>query len=236
MNKVYKITGMTCQGCSDGIQNALSSQHSINYVNVDLESSSLDINTSENVSLNDLNLFIKDLGNYKIINNSFLPNLIEYFTSKKTLFLALLIVVFASLSIQVSTDNFSIKNWMISYMGVFYLIFSFLKLIDVKGFSITFSKYDLISKNIPSFAMIYPFIELFLALAYLSESFLLISYSLTLIFMTSQSIGVFISLQKKEIIRCACMGSSINLDISSLTLIENLIMIFMASYMVLNFI
>ena len=95
---------------------------------------------------------------------------------------------------------------------------------------------DLISKNIPSFAMIYPFIELFLALAYLSESFLLISYSLTLIFMTSQSIGVFISLQKKEIIRCACMGSSINLDISSLTLIENLIMIFMASYMVLNFI
>jgi copper chaperone CopZ len=236
MNKVYKITGMTCQGCADGIQNALSSQHSINYVNVDLESSSLDINTSENVSLNDLNLFIKDLGNYKIINNSFLPNLIEYFTSKKTLFLALLIVVFASLSIQVSTDSFSIKNWMISYMGVFYLIFSFLKLIDVKGFSITFSKYDLISKNIPSFAMIYPFIELFLALAYLSESFLIISYSLTLIFMMSQSIGVFISLQKKEIIRCACMGSSINLDISSLTLIENLIMIFMASYMILNFI
>ena len=150
--------------------------------------------------------------------------------------MALLIVIFASLSIQVSTDSFSIKNWMISYMGVFYLIFSFLKLIDVKGFSITFSKYDLISKNIPSFAMIYPFIELFLALAYLSESFLLISYSLTLIFMTSQSIGVFISLQKKEIIRCACMGSSINLDISSLTLIENLIMIFMASYMILNFI
>ena len=236
MNKVYKITGMTCQRCADGIQSALSSQHSINYVNVDLESSSLDINTSENVSLNDLNLFIKDLGNYKIINNSFLPNLIEYFTSKKTLFLALLIVVFASLSIQVSTDSFSIKNWMISYMGVFYLIFSFLKLIDVKGFSITFSKYDLISKNIPSFAMIYPFIELFLALAYLSESFLIISYSLTLIFMMSQSIGVFISLQKKEIIRCACMGSSINLDISSLTLIENLIMIFMASYMILNFI
>ena len=101
-------------------------------------------------------------------------------------------------SIQVSTDSFSIKNWMISYMGVFYLIFSFLKLIDVKGFSITFSKYDLISKNIPSFAMIYPFIELFLALAYLSESFLIISYSLTLIFMMSQSIGVFISLQKKR--------------------------------------
>lgn len=236
MNRVYKITGMTCQGCADGIQNALSSEHSINYVNVDLGSSSLDIKTSENVSLNDLNLFIKDLGNYKIINNSFLSNFIEYFTSKKTLFLALLIVIFASLSIQVSTDSFSIKNWMISYMGVFYLIFSFLKLIDVKGFSITFSKYDLISKNIPSFAMIYPFIELFLALAYLSESFLLISYSLTLIFMTSQSIGVFISLQKKEIIRCACMGSSINLDISSLTLIENLIMIFMASYMILNFI
>ena len=123
---------------------------------------------------------------------------------------------------------------MISYMGIFLLIFSFLKLIDIKGFSITFSRYDMISKIIPGFAIIYPFLELVLALSFLSKSFLFIAYLLTLIFMTSQFIGVFISLQRKEIIRCACMGSSINLEISYLTLFENFIMIVMSFYMIIR--
>ena len=125
---------------------------------------------------------------------------------------------------------------MISYMGIFFLIFSFLKLIDVKGFSGSFKKYDLISKIIPGFAITYPFLELFLALAFLSSYFLITSYIMTLIFMTSQFFGVFISLQKKEVIKCACMGSSINIDISTLTLIENLVMILMSSYMIIIFI
>ena len=123
---------------------------------------------------------------------------------------------------------------MISYMGIFLLIFSFLKLIDIKGFSVTFSRYDMISKIIPGFAIIYPFLELVLALSFLSKSFLFIAYLLTLIFMTSQFIGVFISLQRKEIIRCACMGSSINLEISYLTLFENFIMIVMSFYMIIR--
>ena len=59
---------------------------------------------------------------------------------------------------------------------------------------------------------------------------------MTLLFMTSQFFGVFISLQKKEAIKCACMGSSINIDISTLTLIENLVMILMSSYMIIIFI
>ena len=40
--------------------------------------------------------------------------------------------------------------------GIFFLIFSFLKLIDIKGFSGSFKKYDLISKIIPvCFAFIF---------------------------------------------------------------------------------
>ena len=77
--------------------------------------------------------------------------------------MALLLVLISSLSLQVSKDNFELNEWMISYMGIFFLIFSFLKLIDVKGFSGSFKKYDLISKMIPGFAITYPFLELFLA-------------------------------------------------------------------------
>ena len=162
--------------------------------------------------------------------------ILEYFSSKKTLLLALSLVLISSLSLHIGEDNFELNEWMVSYMGIFFLLFSFLKLIDVKGFSGSFKKYDLISKIIPSFAITYPFIELFLALTFLSGYFLITSYIMTLLFMTSQFFGVFISLQKKDVIKCACTGSSINIDISTLTLIENLVMILMSSYMIIIFI
>ncbi len=234
MKEIYKVTGMTCQGCADSISKAISSDPYIHNVNVDLENNKLYLESNKKVSLNELNLIIKSLENYKIINESFFNSFIEYFSSKRSLLIALSVVLVSSVSIQISKDIFSIKDLMISYMGIFFLIFSFLKFVDVKGFSESFAKYDLIAKIIPGFAILYPFFEFILALIFLSKTFLFSAYLFTLIFMTSQFFGVFISLKKREIIRCACMGSSINLDISSLTLIENLIMIIMSAYMLIN--
>ena len=226
---------MTCQGCADSIDNALTSKEFTITSNVNLDKSELTLEANKDITLSEINSVVKELGNYKIINSGsdVVNNFIEFIISKKTLLIALLIVLLSSILIQVPLENFLLDNWMISYMGIFFLIFSFLKLIDIKGFSVTFSRYDMISKIIPSFAIIYPFLELILALSFLSKSFLFIAYLLTLICMTSQCIGVFISLQRKEIIRCTCMGSSINLDVSYLTLFENLIMIIMSFYMII---
>ena len=236
MNEVFKVSGMTCDGCANSIKEALELNKFISSVNINLEDENININSDKNFTVNELNSLIEKLGKYKIYEEKFTSKIIEYFSSKKTLLLALLLVLISSLSLQVSKDNFELNEWMISYMGIFFLIFSFLKLIDVKGFSGSFKKYDLISKMIPGFAITYPFLELFLALAFLSSYFLITSYIMTLIFMTSQFFGVFISLQKKEVIKCACMGSSINIDISTLTLIENFVMILMSSYMIIIFI
>ena len=236
MNEVFKVSGMTCDGCANSIKEALELNKFISSVNINLKDENININSDKNFTVNELNSLIEKLGKYKIYEEKFTSKIIEYFSSKKTLLLALLLVLISSLSLQVSKDNFELNEWMISYMGIFFLIFSFLKLIDVKGFSGSFKKYDLISKIIPGFAITYPFLELFLALAFLSSYFLITSYIMTLIFMTSQFFGVFISLQKKEVIKCACMGSSINIDISTLTLIENLVMILMSSYMIIIFI
>jgi len=236
MNEVFKVSGMTCDGCANSIKEALELNKFISSVNINLKDENININSDKNFTVNELNSLIEKLGKYKIYEEKFTSKIIEYFSSKKTLLLALLLVLISSLSLQVSKDNFELNEWMISYMGIFFLIFSFLKLIDVKGFSGSFKKYDLISKIIPGFAITYPFLELFLALAFLSSYFLITSYIMTLIFMTSQFFGVFISLQKKEVIKCACMGSSINIDISTLTLIENFVMILMSSYMIIIFI
>ena len=88
----------------------------------------------------------------------------EYFSAMKSLLIALSVVLVSSVSIQISKDIFSIKDLMISYMGIFFLIFSFLKLVDVKGFRESLAKYDLIAKIIPGFAILYPFFEFILAI------------------------------------------------------------------------
>ena len=236
MKEVFKVSGMTCDGCANSIKEALELNKFISSVNINLEDENINISSDKNFTINELNSLIENLGKYKIYEEKFTSKIIEYFSSKKTLLLALSLVLISSLSLKAGEDNFDLNEWMISYMGIFFLLFSFLKLIDVKGFSASFKKYDLISKIIPSFAVAYPFIELFLALTFLSGYFLIVSYIMTFIFMTSQFFGVFISLQKKEVIKCACMGSSINIDISTLTLIENLVMILMSIYMIIIFI
>ena len=236
MNEVYKVSGMTCDGCANSIKEALELNNLISSVNISLENENINISSDKSFTVNELNSLIENLGNYKIYEENIFSKIIEYFSSKKTLLLALSLVLISSLSLHIGEDNFELNEWMVSYMGIFFLLFSFLKLIDVKGFSGSFKKYDLISKIIPSFAITYPFIELFLALTFLSGYFLITSYIMTLLFMTSQFFGVFISLQKKEVIKCACMGSSINIDISTLTLIENSVMILMSIYMIIIFI
>ena len=236
MNEVYKVSGMTCDGCANSIKEALELNKLISSVNISLENENINISSDKSFTVNELNSLIENLGNYKIYEENIFSKIIEYFSSKKTLLLALSLVLISSLSLHIGEDNFELNEWMVSYMGIFFLLFSFLKLIDVKGFSESFKKYDLISKIIPGFAITYPFLELFLALTFLSSYFLIASYIMTLIFMTSQFFGVFISLQRKEVIKCACMGSSINIDISTLTLIENFVMILMSSYMIIIFI
>ena len=151
--------------------------------------------------------------------------------------IALSIVILSSLALQTSEETFSLNKWFMSYMGIFFIIFSFLKLLNVSGFSMTFKKYDLISKIIPAYANSYPFIELSLGIIFLTQTQSILIYAnvLTLIFMISQTIGIIKSLSKSEQIQCACMGSAVDVPLSSLTVAENIIMIAMATYMIIQF-
>ncbi len=229
----FTINGMTCQGCANTIQEGLSTNPDIDLAQVVLETNELTITSNQPMSVEQVDSLLSNLGNYNVVKNK--PNLksktISYLDSRKPILLALLIVTISSLSLQTAYGKFDWNNWFTTYMGVFFIVFSFLKLLNVKGFSITFSKYDIFAKKIPIFAVSYPFIELLLGVAFLTQTLLIVANILTLIFMVSQSIGVIKVLQSKQEIQCACLGTSINLPISYLTLLENIVMVLMAGYM-----
>jgi len=123
-------------------------------------------------------------------------------------------------------------NFMILYMGIFFIIFSLFKMPDWKGFVEAFSTYDILAKNIKPYGWAYPVIEFALGVLfianYFTEFYLVPVAWVTLVIMAIGSLGVTIKLLKKEKFQCACLGTWINVPLTKVTLLEDLLMVFMS--------
>ena len=142
----------------------------------------------------------------------------------------LLFILLVSLGITYSI-GFSSETWMREFMAVFFLVFGIFKLVDLKGFVMSYVGYDIVAKKFPAYAYAYPFIELILALGY----FLNISSTnyATVIIMAIGSIGVARELLRGSKIKCACLGTSIKLPLTTVSLIEDVLMGVMALVLIL---
>ena len=118
-----------------------------------------------------------------------------------------------------------------NFMGEFFLTFAFFKLLDLRGFAESYRMYDVIAKRLPAYAYIYPFIELSLGAGYVTGVLPLATNVATLVVMSVSSIGVIQSLLAKRTIRCACLGTVFNLPMSTVTLVEDTLMVAMAAAM-----
>lgn len=122
----------------------------------------------------------------------------------------------------------SMQSFMHAYMGIFLLIFSLLKLFDLEGFKDGFAMYDLIAKRESAYGYVYPFIELGLALAYLSFLLPGLTYILTIAVFGFGAFGVLRALREGLDIDCPCMGNILSVPLSTVTLTEDIAMIVMA--------
>ena len=124
-------------------------------------------------------------------------------------------------------------QWMQHFMAAFFLVFSFFKLLNLKGFAESYQMYDIVAKRFNGWAYIYPFIELALGLAFLLNFDVVLTNSVTFLVMGISIIGVLQSVLNKKQIQCACLGAVFNLPMSSITIIEDLLMIGMSAWMLL---
>jgi hypothetical protein len=134
-------------------------------------------------------------------------------------------------SIQEQTINW--QQWMNQFMAGFFLVFSAFKLLDLNGFATGYATYDLLSKRWFTYGYIYPFLELGLGLLYLTEAYPMFTQICTIIIMGFSSLGVINSLLKKQNFHCACLGTVLKVPLSSITLIEDLTMVFLAIIMLI---
>ncbi|MGL4975589.1 MAG: heavy-metal-associated domain-containing protein [Bosea sp. (in: a-proteobacteria)] len=123
--------------------------------------------------------------------------------------------------------------WMTNFMAGFFLLFSFFKLLDIRGFADAYAGYDLVAERWRPWGLLYPFVELGLGLAYLFRLTPNFTTLVTLIVMGVSILGVIRALLRRQQIRCACLGTVLNLPMSTVTLIEDGLMIAMAAFMLI---
>lgn len=142
--------------------------------------------------------------------------------------LGLIITAISLVSLKGSEDWI---GWMLNFEAGFFLVFGFFKLLDLRGFKDAYATYDLLAKKYPSYGYVYPFLELALGLLLLFRIELTLVFYAMVILMGFSSLGVMQALLKKQKIRCACLGTVLNLPMSVITLVEDLMMVGMALMM-----
>ncbi|MNT84926.1 hypothetical protein D3C72_2250240 [compost metagenome] len=91
--------------------------------------------------------------------------------------------------------------------------------------------YDIVAKKFSAWGYVYAFIELGLGLSFaLNLSPVAVNW-VTLIVMTVSVLGVLESVLNKKKIQCACLGAVFNLPMSTVTIVEDAIMIAMSAAM-----
>lgn len=137
-----------------------------------------------------------------------------------------------SLIAATRNETFDWEQGMRIFMAGFFLTFSFFKMLDLKGFAESYAMYDIVAKKFRSWGYVYAFIELGLGIAYAINFQPLLTNIVTLTVMTISIIGVLQSVLNKRKIRCACLGAVFNLPMSTVTIIEDALMILMSAGMI----
>ena len=119
------------------------------------------------------------------------------------------------------------------FMAAFFIVFSFFKMLNLKGFAESYMMYDVVAKKFPAWSYIYAFLELGLGIAFLLNFNPLITNISTVIIMSVSIIGVLQTVLNKKQIQCACLGAVFNLPMSTVTIIEDGLMILMSVTMLL---
>lgn len=242
MTTLYKVKGMTCNGCVATVSKALEDIDGVSQAKVSLSPSEALITNEKGISIDALNQALSQKGKYRLESADALAttaaNNEKDEASKSWVYYPLVLVfgfvLISSIISSGSLQNFDFMHWMRHFMGWFFIWFSFFKFLDIKGFSNAFSGYDPIAKRVKAYGLAYPFIELGMGLAFLLSSNVLLLSVLTIAILSLTTIGVVRVVLNKEEIQCACIGTGFNLPMSTVTIVENAIMIGMAIVMLLK--
>lgn len=234
---------MTCGGCQSKVQKLLSGIPGVKNVAIDLKKGDATIEMTSHIPTAELKAALRDYPKYQLGEKQVLLQMpSSYITEEKRSWFATykpILVVFAYITgitvlIETGRGGFVWEVWMQNFMAAFFLVFSFFKLLNLKGFAESYAMYDIVAKQWNAWGYVYAFIELGLGLLYLLKFNPLVTNAITFAVMGISIIGVLQSVLNKRKIKCACLGAVFNLPMSTITILEDALMIGMSAVMILT--
>ncbi len=241
MTHEYNITGMTCTSCVAKVKTELLKLGDVLSADVQLQSPQAKVIMQKHVPVEVLQQAISKAGRYTITETGPMQHSMDNTSEEQgdsyyPIFLIFGYITGITLLVQMVQGGFNWMQWMSHFMAGFFIVFSFFKLMNLKGFAEGYGMYDVVAKRFRGYGYVYPFIELGLGIAFLTGFSPVITNVVTLIVMTISTIGVVQNLMKKSPFQCACLGTIIKLPLSKVTLFEDVLMVLMSAAMLLNLI
>ena len=237
MTHTYQITGMTCSGCQLKVQTLLSQVKDVQNVDISLAEGTADITMARHIQTSALQDALKDYPKYQLSEAHHTPAMSmepddaenkSWLATYKPILLIFGYILTIAIIAGYTAHGFMTMTAMRIFMSGFFLIFSFFKILDLQGFADSYTMYDIVAKRFKPWAYIYAFVELGLGLAFALNIQPVIVNTVTFVVMTVSLIGVLQSVLNKRKIRCACLGAVFNLPMSTVTIVEDALMIVMS--------
>ena len=227
MKQIAHIEGMTCEGCVASVEHAIKQLPNVNDVTANLKTGTVEVHYQQYFDVNEIEAVLPP--KYALVEDiTTAPS-----KAKQLYPLGLIFLFLIGGTLIIHYPTFVIRDVLPDFMGLFFVVFSFFKYLDLSGFQSSFLRYDPLAKAIPFYAWLYPFLELSLGVLFLMRLELQLALWLTVAILGITTIGVVKVLLSKKEIECACLGSVLKLPMTEATLIENALMIAMAIWMLL---
>lgn len=223
---------MTCGSCEAKVKSSLLMLPNITEVEVSKDNQSATITMDKHIALSAFqNALDKKYSITATEHNETAEQAKNWFSTYKPILLIFGYITTIAIIAASHQNQFHWMQAMNIFMAGFFLTFSFFKMLDLIGFAESYSMYDIIAKKIKAWGYIYAFVELGLGIAYATNFQPVVTNIVTLIVMTVSIVGVLQSVLNKRKIQCACLGAVFNLPMSTVTIIEDALMIAMSTFM-----
>lgn len=241
MKTTISIAGMHCPACVRRLTGAFERVPGVRSAHVSLSPPAAHIESDGPVTIEALDQAAKSAGDYSVRGPGQAPQAAPAEQPraaaaaddpKPSLYPLGLIVAYIAGTAALTTyarGAGGVRALMLDFMAGFFLVFSFFKLLDLRGFADAYQSYDVLARRSRAWAVSYPFVELALGVAYLVRWQPAMTSAVTLALMLIGSVGVLRAVLRKDRIRCACLGTALNLPMTTVTLVEDLGMAAMAA-------
>jgi copper chaperone CopZ len=243
MKHTYNISGMTCSSCQAKVESLLTKTEGVTKVTTNLQNKTAEVEMSKHVATETLQAALNDYPKYQLTDVVAIPahtgfdeaeEKRSWLSTYRPILLIFVYITVASAIAAGAGSSFNLWTGLRIFMSGFFLVFSFFKMLDLNGFADSYSMYDIVAKKFRHWGYIYAFIELFLGLMFAINYQPVVMNYITLVVMLVSITGVLQSVFNKRKIKCACLGAVFNLPMSTVTIIEDALMIAMSIAMIIK--